>query len=152
MSVGHEAAAHEDREGRRRSAPLILAAWVVALASSLAVLFIGEVLGRVPCNLCWFQRAFMFPLAVVLGVAVWRSDPEVWRYGMPLAAGGALVALYHTGLYAGLLPAPITPCEATGPSCTDDGMVILGLPIPALALGAFTAIGLLLLPLRRVTR
>ena len=41
-------------------------AWVIALAASLAVLFIGEVLGQTPCLLCWFQRAFMFPLAIVV--------------------------------------------------------------------------------------
>ena len=131
---------------------LILAAWALALGSTMAVLFIGEVLGQRPCNLCWFQRAFMFPLAVILTVAAWRSDAEVWRYAVPLAAGGAAIAAYHVALYVGLVPAPIVPCSATGPSCTDDGMLVLGIPIPALALAAFAAIGFLLLPLRRMTR
>jgi len=56
-----------------RAITLLIAAWVLALAASLAVLFIGEILGQTPCHLCWFQRAFMFPLAVILGVAAWRS-------------------------------------------------------------------------------
>ena len=51
----------------------LAAAWIVALGSSLAVLYIGEVLGQAPCSLCWFQRAFMFPLAVVLGLAPART-------------------------------------------------------------------------------
>ena len=128
----------------------LVGAWLVALVATLAVLFIGEVLGQAPCNLCWFQRAFMFPLAVILGIAAWRSDAGVWRYALPLAVGGALIAAYHTVLYAGLIAEPITPCAETGPSCTDDGMLFAGLPIPALALGAFLAIALLLLPLRRI--
>jgi len=45
------------------------AAWTIALLSSLAVLFVGEVMGQAPCDLCWFQRAFMFPLAIILGIA-----------------------------------------------------------------------------------
>ncbi|MGV8637645.1 disulfide bond formation protein B, partial [Pseudomonas aeruginosa] len=45
---------------------LLLLAWLVALVSTLSALFIGEVMGQAPCVLCWFQRAFMFPLAVVL--------------------------------------------------------------------------------------
>ena len=49
----------------------LAAAWIMALAASLAVLFIGEVLGQMPCLLCWYQRAFMFPLAVVLGLGLW---------------------------------------------------------------------------------
>ena len=45
-------------------------AWAVALASTLAVLFIGEVPGQMPCLLCWYQRAFMFPLAIILGLGL----------------------------------------------------------------------------------
>src|SRR3546814_3117157 len=69
------------------------AAWTVALVSSLAVLFIGEVMGQAPCNLCWFQRVFVFPLAILLGIAAFRSDRHIIPYGLALAAGGGLVAL-----------------------------------------------------------
>ena len=40
----------------------------------MGALFLGEVMGRTPCNLCWFQRIFMFPLALVLGIACYRAD------------------------------------------------------------------------------
>ena len=123
-------------------AALVLA-WIIALIASLAVLFIGEVLGQTPCVLCWFQRAFMFPLAIVLGLGLWWQDPRVGRYGVTLALGGAAVALYHIGLYVGLIPEAIQPCTATGPSCTDDNQVVFGIPIPLLALVAFTMIGML---------
>ncbi len=74
---------------------LLVAAWVVALLSTLGALFISEIMGQAPCNLCWFQRAFMFPLAVVLGVAALLDDRGVWRYALPLAAIGLLIAVYH---------------------------------------------------------
>ena len=137
------------RSPAARAEALLFAAWLLALVASLAVLFVGEVLGQAPCNLCWFQRAFMFPLAVILGVAAWRGDPGVWRYGLPLAGAGGVVALYHTLLYAGIVPAPIVPCAASGPSCTGETMLLLGLPIPLLALAAFAAIAALLVLLRR---
>lgn len=121
----------------------LTAAWIVALGSSLAVLYIGEVLGQAPCNLCWFQRAFMFPLAVVLGLGLWLEDHRVSRYGVALALGGAAIALWHLGLYTGLLPERIQPCTATGPSCTDDNQVFLDVPIPLLSLVAFGLIALL---------
>lgn len=126
------------------------AAWAVALVSSLAALFIGEVMGQAPCNLCWFQRAFMFPLAILLGIAAFRSDPHVLPYGLALAAGGWLVALYHLLLYAGIIPAPIVPCDG-GASCTGETMVIAGVPLPLLSLAAFSFIlGLLLVFQRRL--
>lgn len=115
-------------------------AWIVALAASLAVLFIGEVLGQMPCLLCWYQRAFMFPLAVVLGLGLWWQDCRVGRYGVALGLGGGLIALWHVGLYVGLISEPIQPCTATGPSCTDDNQLILGIPIPFLSLIAFVLV------------
>lgn len=121
--------------------PMLFAAFTVAVVSSLAVLFVGEVMGQVPCNLCWFQRAFMFPLAIVLAIAAFRSDAAVWVYAVPLAAAGWLIAGFHTLLYAGIIPETIQPCTASGPSCSGADMTILGgLPLPALSLLAFTAI------------
>jgi disulfide bond formation protein DsbB len=118
-------------------------AWLIALAASLAVLFIGEVLGQSPCVLCWFQRAFMFPLAIVLGFGLWWQDRKSGRYGVVLALGGAAIALWHMGLYVGVLPERIQPCTATGPSCTGDNQLVFGIPIPLMALAAFIAIGIL---------
>lgn len=121
--------------------PMLFVAFAIAFGSSLAVLFVGEVMGQAPCNLCWFQRAFMFPLAIILAVAAFRSDAAVWIYAVPLAVGGWLIAGFHTLLYAGIIPEAIEPCTASGPSCSSADMTILGgLPLPALSFAAFTAI------------
>ncbi len=118
-------------------------AWAVALFASLAVLFIGEVLGQAPCVLCWFQRAFMFPLAIVLGVGLWWRDSAVGRYGLVLALAGLAVALWHLGLMTGVVPEAVQPCTATGPSCLDENQRVAGVPIPLLSLLAFAIIAIL---------
>lgn len=124
---------------------LLFAAWAVALIATLGALFIGEVMGQAPCNLCWHQRAFMFPLSVILGIAALRSDFGVGIYALPLSLIGMLIAAFHSLLYAGLIPQQIEPC-GSGPSCSSAAMTILGgLPIPYLSTGAFIAITLLLL-------
>jgi len=130
--------------------PPLFGAFAVALISSLAVLFVGEIMGQVPCNLCWFQRAFMFPLAVVLGIAALRPDAAAWPYGIALAACGWLIAGFHTLVYTGIVSESIQPCTASGPSCSGSDMTVLGgLPLPILSLVAFTAIVVLLLISRR---
>ena len=132
-------------------APLLVA-WLIALVSSLAVLFVGEVLGKAPCILCWFQRAFMFPLAVILGIAVWRGDRGIRPYALPLAVIGAGIALWHLGLFWGLIPETVQPCTVTGPSCTSDDMRVVGAPLQLLSLGGFGAIAGLLLALGKEGR
>lgn len=128
---------------------LLFGAWLIALGGAGGALFIGEVMGQTPCVLCWHQRAFMFPLAIVLAVATFRSDVDAWRYGTPLAAIGWLIAAYHCLLYFEVLPKSVEPCGA-GPSCSDANMTILGsIPIPLLSLGSFTLIIAMLLMARR---
>lgn len=123
-------------------------AWIIAVAASLGALFIGEIVGQAPCSLCWHQRAFMFPLAVLLAVASFRGDGGAWRYGLPLAAIGTLIAGFHSLLYAGLIPENIQPCSQ-GPSCASAEMTIFGaLPLPYLSLAAFVAIAIALIASR----
>lgn len=127
---------------------LLLAAWLIALCASLGALFIGEIMGQSPCTLCWFQRAFMFPLAIILLVACVRSDAGVWRYTLPLAVIGGLVATYHTLLVVGVIPEPIVQCGA-GPSCSSADMTVLGwVSIPFLSAACFLAIAVLLILVR----
>ena len=132
---------------------MLLAAWLVATMATASALFIGEVMLMVPCQLCWYQRIFMFPLAIVLGMACFSDDRRGAVYALPLAVGGLLMAAYHTLLVAGLIPKSWIPCSA-GVSCADQKLEILnGIQIPWLSLVAFFSITLLLtLFLRRTPK
>ncbi|PKO63126.1 MAG: disulfide bond formation protein B [Betaproteobacteria bacterium HGW-Betaproteobacteria-18] len=132
---------------------MLLAAWLVATMATASALFIGEVMLMVPCQLCWYQRIFMFPLAIVLGMACFSDDRRGAVYALPLAVGGLLMAAYHTLLVAGLIPKSWIPCSA-GVSCADQKLEILnGIQIPWLSLVAFFTITLLLtLFLRRTPK
>ena len=132
---------------------MLLAAWLVATMATASALFIGEVMLMVPCQLCWYQRIFMFPLAIVLGMACFSDDRRGAVYALPLAVGGLLMAAYHTLLVAGLIPKSWIPCSA-GVSCANQKLEILnGIQIPWLSLVAFFTITLLLtLFLRRTPK
>ncbi|MCY0150675.1 MAG: disulfide bond formation protein B [Hoeflea sp.] len=118
----------------------LLTAFIIALAATLGALFIGEVLGQMPCTLCWYQRIAMFPLVPIIGLSIWRSDGMARLYSPPLALAGLALAGWHSGLYAGWIPQVIAPCTKDGPSCSGPAQIILGLPIPYLSLIAFAAI------------
>lgn len=122
-------------------------AWLIALISTLGALFIGEVMGQMPCVTCWYQRIAMFPIVVILGIALLRDDENAWIYALPLALAGGIIALWHSLLYAEILPKPIVPCTATGPSCAGEEQLLFGfIPIPYLSLLAFILITIALLP------
>ncbi|MDH2328083.1 disulfide bond formation protein B [Cereibacter sp. SYSU M97828] len=127
-----------------RAAAVQFAAFLLALATTLGALFIGEVMGQMPCTLCWYQRIAMFPLVPILGVAIWRGESGK-AYALPLVLAGLAIAGWHSGLYAGLIPEGISPCTQDSPSCSDRmQMSVLGFPIPYLSLAAFAAISLCL--------
>lgn len=134
-----------NQEVDERNSWCLFLAWLIAVAATFAALFIGEIMDQVPCNLCWFQRVFMFPLAIILGIAAFRLDPAIKFYALPLAGLGMAVAGFHTLLYFGLIEEAIIPCARNGPSCSGDAMTILGgLPLPLISLLCFTAIAGLL--------
>ena len=127
---------------------LVFSAWVVAAVSTLASLFFSEVMGLIPCELCWYQRIFIFPLALVLLVGLLPLDRRVVNYALPLTVIGLLITVYHCLLFFGYIPETLQPCSQ-GVSCADDAMVLFGfLPIPLLSLAAFGAIFALLLKAR----
>ena len=131
---------------------LLCMAWVVAVIATLGALFIGEILEKIPCNMCWYQRIFMFPLAVILGIATYRSDFEIWRYALPLSFSGLATAIFHSLLFFKILPEKVKPCMASGPSCSGAEMMIWGyLPLPLLSVAAFAVISLALILLIKRT-
>jgi len=71
-------------------------AFAVAAMATTGSLIYSEGLDYEPCRLCWFQRIFMYPLAVVLGIAALRRDRKIWRYTIPLAVIGGSISIYHS--------------------------------------------------------
>lgn len=69
--------------------------WGMALVATGGSLYFSEVAHFIPCELCWYQRIAMYPLAVVLGIAAFRRDLGIRRYVLPLAIAGGLISAYH---------------------------------------------------------
>ncbi len=126
--------------GRITDWNLVFGAWLIAATSTLGALFLSDVMQLSPCSLCWYQRIFMFSLAVILAAALFPLDRGVVRYGLPLAALGWLVAAFHQLLIAGVVPKTLEPCTK-GIPCSQVTIQWFGfVTIPTLSLLAFSAI------------
>jgi len=123
---------------------LIFVAWLIAAVSTLGALFLGEVMRLPPCVLCWYQRIFMFPLALILPIGLFPYDRKVVRYALPLAVPGSLIAVFHQLLVVGVIPESIKPCTQ-GVPCTEKVIEWFGwVTIPLLSIAAFSTIIVLL--------
>ncbi|MUV36582.1 putative disulfide formation protein [Lentibacillus sp. JNUCC-1] len=74
---------------------ILLAIWVQALIASAGSLFYSEAVGFVPCELCWVQRIFMYPLVVIYGVSAWKKDIRFAPSGLILSVLGLMVSVFH---------------------------------------------------------
>lgn len=114
----------------------LLAAWIAMLGS----LYFSEVRGYVPCDLCWYQRILMYPLALVLAAGLLLRDRHLPKIVLPVSALGTFIALYHYLLEKTDWFDTIQVCRS-GVSCTTMWINWLGfITIPFLSLTAFTII------------
>lgn len=116
--------------------------FIIASLATVGSLGFSEILKYPPCSLCWYQRIFMFPLPIILGIALYNYDFEARRYSMVLASIGALVALYQYIFQMTSLPLPCLATEVV--SCSTRYFTLLGfITIPLLSAIAFLAIAIL---------
>ena len=119
-------------------------AWLVAMVSLGGSLFFSEIMMFEPCELCWFQRICMYPLAILLGIAAYRNDRGIIPYARVLAGIGMCISLWH--YLKQKVPAlhDVLPCTG-GVPCSGAYINWLGfITIPFLALIGFTLIMILL--------
>ncbi len=119
----------------RRTA-LLAFAFLVSLVATLGSLYYSEVRLFLPCELCWYQRIFMYPQALLLFLALWRADYGIWPYSLALSLVGGSISLLHLAEqkipgFAPLACKPPVPCSVE---------YIPQFPIPLQALIAFSLI------------
>jgi disulfide bond formation protein DsbB len=112
---------------------------VVAIVATVGSLWYSEGAHFPPCELCWYQRIAMYPLALLLPVAAWRRDDGFRLYGVVLAGAGLAVSAWHN--YIETFPdRDPGGCDPTNP-CTIRWVEGLGFwTIPRMAALSFVLI------------
>lgn len=126
----------------------MLVMWTVSLIATLGSLYFSEVRGYEPCKLCWVQRIFMYPIAIMMTVAYIQKNPRIVITTLVFSIIGGVVSAYHYAIQkVSFLQDSAISC---GPvSCTGVYINWFGfITIPFLALTAFiilTAVGFYML-------
>ena len=113
----------------------------VSLTATLGSLYYSEVVEFIPCEFCWFQRIVMYPIAILLIVALATRSRIEPKYIVTLAAIGVPLSIYHYQLQ--LFPEQGQICSGVI-SCTDKNVDEFGIvSIPFMAGAGFISILLL---------
>ncbi len=117
--------------------------WLIGWASIFGSLYFSEIKGFVPCELCWWQRLLIYPLAIFATVAIMRKEYTTFSYYvLPFSIIGMVVSAYHSLLQWGIIEHNILDCsEGAAVSCSKPEIMALGfITIPFLAFLAFATI------------
>ena len=113
--------------------------FLISFGSTVASLYYSEFANFEPCSLCWYQRAFMFPIVFILGLAIYKKDAFIGPYIKVLCLVGSLIAIYHFALQMGVTS--IAPCSATidgASECSKIPFINFGyITIPIMSLTSF---------------
>lgn len=113
----------------------LLITFLLSLAGIIASLFYSQIAGYAPCTLCWWQRIFMYPQALIAFIALQKKDSSILSYLLPLSIVGIIFALYHMYIFYG--GTPLVACDLDNP-CNKQFVNVLGyLTIPSMSLTLF---------------
>lgn len=137
----------------KKSENILLSMWIIATVATVGSLYYSEVLGFIPCTYCWYQRILMYPLVIIIGVAIARKDQQVAITTAIFSSIGTALAAYHYALQKLPLLQENAPSCGTGIPCTAQYVNYLGfITIPALSLIAFSLIFILSIRLMKMNK
>jgi disulfide bond formation protein DsbB len=114
-------------------------AFGTALVATLGSLYYSEIVGFVPCTLCWYQRILMYPITLLALVGILTRDDNLSSYVLPLSGLGIVLSSYHYLIQLGVISH--SPVCSVGVPCDLRYVNHLGfVTIPLMALTAFVVI------------
>lgn len=123
----------------------ILFIFIISFLGVVGSLFFSEVLNLEPCKLCWYQRIFLYPIALLSGIAVVFRIQIRKIFIISLAFPGFLIAIFHYFTQMIYGKSDVSVCGG-GVSCNFVDWNLFGfITIPFLSILSFFAILLIII-------
>lgn len=121
---------------------LTYGAWGISLFATVVSLIFSEILKYPPCSLCWYQRVFMYSLAIVIPTGILSGDRKVSVHIAVLSLFGLVISGYHSLIYHNIIEEALTVCTADL-SCKTKQFELYGLSIPVMSFLGFVSMFIL---------
>lgn len=114
---------------------------LISLIGVIGSLYVSEVMKIPPCDLCWFQRIFMYSLPIISTISLLRGDKNIRVYLQSFSVIGFGISVYQYIIQKTEKTSPFCSLEE---DCTTIHFEFLGfITLPFLAALAFLIIFLL---------
>jgi disulfide bond formation protein DsbB len=118
-------------------------ALLFSLSGVIGSLIYSNIIGFEPCSLCWWQRVFLYSIAFLLILALWRKERVITNYIFGLSTMGIVFALYHSLVQLGRSS---SFCNGLDVDCSQIYFSSFGfVTIPFMSLTIFAAVGAFML-------
>ena len=125
--------------------------FLITIGGMVLSLVYSDIIGYVPCTLCWYSRIILYPEALLLGLALWKEDRTITDYIIALSGIGLILSIYQKYLELG--GTSVIPCSATAVSCSKIYVNEFGyITIPVMALTSFAFVLVVMLIHNYITK
>jgi disulfide bond formation protein DsbB len=129
--------------------------FVISLSGTLISLYFSEFMDLAPCDLCWYQRIFFYPIAVISFAALLARDKSanIYNYILYLALIGLPISIYnHLLKVTDIFPKESPFCDTYAGCSKLDWELIhgSGITIPFLCGVAFSGVIIIVLMRRSI--
>lgn len=114
--------------------------FLVSLAGTVGSLLLSIYFKLSACELCWYQRVFLFCIPVITAIALLKKDTKAQVYVFWLSIIGLLLSTYHSLIQSGLF------ASSDAVFCNPNALINCAVPafvyfgfvtIPVIAFSAF---------------
>lgn len=102
--------------------------WGLGTGSVLGSLYFSEVRHFIPCELCWWTRILMYPMAIITTyILLFKKKVEWQGIILSFAIPALLLGAFQSLMQWGIIDKEITQCSAKSTvSCGDPEIMWLG--------------------------
>lgn len=119
--------------------------FLISLMGTVGSILLSVYFKFAACELCWYQRMFLFSIPVISAIALIKNDTKAYVYAYYFALIGLLFSTYHTLIQSKIFASDTVFCNPTSlVDCATSAFTYFGfVTVPVIAFSVFYLISYL---------
>ncbi len=111
----------------------------ISIGATMGSLMLSIYFKLAACELCWYQRLFLFSSPIIMSIAILKNHTQAHLYVFWLSCIGLLISIYHTLLQSKIFAPDNVFCNPTSAvDCSVPSFVYYGfVTVPVISFSVF---------------